>query len=69
MMRKQWAHSVVVLMLAVLTIVIWHAVFAAEQSEALTVSFLDVGQGDAVLTIESQKQRLKTYCVQTVLTV
>jgi len=33
---------------------IWSAVFAEERDGALTVAFLDVGQGDAILTMWTQ---------------
>ena len=33
---------------------IWYAVFAESRSGILTVAFLDVGQGDAILTSVTQ---------------
>lgn len=39
---------VFVLMLVCVSGIVWHAVFAFEGEKYLTVSFLDVGQGDAV---------------------
>ena len=50
-MKKDWrriAGVVVTLALAVITALLWQAVFAAERGDLLTVSFLDVGQGDAI---------------------
>ena len=30
---------------------IWHAIFSESRNGILTVAFLDVGQGDAILTV------------------
>jgi|TARA_Y100000310_G_scaffold162451_1_gene162428 beta-lactamase superfamily II metal-dependent hydrolase len=34
--------------------VIWYAIFSESRRDVLTVSFLDVGQGDAILTLVTQ---------------
>jgi len=42
------------LTLSLTVLFIWHAVFVEERNGILTVAFLDVGQGDAILTIVTQ---------------
>jgi len=41
-------QGLVILLLLLLTVGIWYAVFREDRSEILAVSFLDVGQGDAI---------------------
>src|SRR3990167_8456952 len=48
MRRSVIAQAIVILFLLVLTVGIWWAVFREDRHGILTVSFLDVGQGDAI---------------------
>lgn len=45
---QQYAQWFILGVLGMVTIVIWIAVFRTDRNSALTVAFLDVGQGDAV---------------------
>lgn len=42
------------LLVLLFTATIWYAVFAETRNGILTVAFLDVGQGDAILTSVTQ---------------
>ena len=42
------------LFMLLFTAVIWYAVFSESRNGILTVAFLDVGQGDAILTSVTQ---------------
>ena len=48
MRRSVQVQAIVILGLLVLAVVIWGAVFREDRQRILTVSFLDVGQGDAI---------------------
>ena len=48
MRRSSWIMLITILLLAMLAAVVWSAVFREERRGILTVSFLDIGQGDAI---------------------
>ncbi len=48
MQRSQWWTLAILIVLGILCVGIWTAVWEQEQARTLRVSFLDVGQGDAI---------------------
>lgn len=47
-MKKQWSYTILII-LAGIALVIWSRVIFADSGSGITVRFLDVGQGDAIL--------------------
>lgn len=48
MQRSAVIQGVTILVLLIVTFVIWHAVIRERQADTLTVTFLDIGQGDSI---------------------